>query len=97
MNKKASDKNSEGSEIVSDQPMKMTEEDRLALELAKSRRETVLAQAKESFARNETAELAYKYLILQLYLKYHLDPVADAISENGNIIRGGAVTPNQNT
>ena len=69
---------------------KMMEEDRLALELAKSRRETVLAQAKEALAKNENADLAYKYVVLQLYMKYGLTS-ADAISENGDIVRGGAV------
>ena len=73
---------------------KMLEADRMALELAKSRRETVLAQAKESLAKNETADLAYKYVVLQLYMKYGLTP-ADAIGENGDIVRGGAVVPAQ--
>ena len=69
---------------------KMQEQDRLALELAKSRRETALAQAKEAVAKNETAELAYKYVVLQLYMKYSLTQ-NDAISEAGDIVRGGAV------
>lgn len=73
---------------------KMQENDRMALELAKSRRETALAQAKESLAKNETADLAYKYVVLQLYMKYGLT-AADAISEDGDIVRGGAVTPAQ--
>jgi len=45
-------------------------------------------------AKNETAELAYKYVILQLYMKYGLTS-ADAISENGDIVKGGAVTQAQ--
>lgn len=73
---------------------KMQEQDRMALELAKSRRETALAQAKESLAKNETADLAYKYVVLQLYMKYGLN-ANDAISENGDIVRGGAVQPAQ--
>ena len=71
---------------------KMSNEDKMALELAKSRRETALAQAKEALAKNETADLAYKYVVLQLYMKYSLT-AADAISEDGSIIRGGAVAP----
>src|SRR5260370_11466344 len=67
---------------------KMAEEDRWVLELAKSRKETALAQAKEALAKNETAELAYKYVVLQLYMKYGLT-AADAISENGDIVKGG--------
>jgi hypothetical protein len=39
--------------------------------------------------QNETSELAYKYVVLQLYMKYGLTE-ADAISEAGDILRGGA-------
>jgi len=73
---------------------KMQESDRMSLELAKSRRETALAQAKEALAKNETADLAYKYVVLQLYMKYSLT-ADDAISEAGDIVRGGAVAPAQ--
>ena len=69
---------------------KMQEADRMTLELAKSRRETALAQAKEALAKNETADLAYKYVVLQLYMKYGLT-TSDAISEAGDIVRGEAV------
>lgn len=69
---------------------KMSSEDRLTLELAKSRRETAVALAKEALAKNETAEINYKYVVLQLYMKYGLTQ-ADAISEStGDIVRGGA-------
>lgn len=73
-------------------PERLAEVDRLALELAKSNRKTVLAQAERALAQNETAELAYKYVVLQLYMKYGLTE-ADAISENGEILRGGALPP----
>jgi hypothetical protein len=69
---------------------KLAEVDRLALELAKSNRKTVLAQAEKALAQNETAELAYRYVVLQLYMKYGLTE-ADAITEGGEILRGGAV------
>lgn len=69
---------------------RLAEVDRLALELAKSNRRTVLAQAERALAQNETAELAYKYVVLQLYMKYGLTD-ADAISEAGEIMRGGAL------
>ena len=68
---------------------KLQEVDRLALELAKQRRLTALAEAKTALAQNENAELSYKYVILQLYMKYGLTS-ADAINENGDIIKGGA-------
>ena len=64
--------------------------DRMALELAKQRRQTALAEAKTALAQNENAELAYKYVVLQLYMKYGLTD-ADAISEGGDIIKGGAL------
>jgi hypothetical protein len=71
---------------------KMAEVDRMALELAKSRRETALAEAKTALAQNEKAELAYKYVVLQLYMKYGLTEI-DAITESGDIVRGGAKAP----
>jgi hypothetical protein len=68
--------------------------DRLALELAKQRRQTALAEAKTALAQNENAELSYKYVVLQLYMKYGLTD-ADAISESGEIVKGGALPQNQ--
>jgi hypothetical protein len=49
-----------------------------------------LAEAKTALAQNENAELAYKYTVLQLYMKYGLS-ARDAISESGEIIKDGAV------
>lgn len=69
---------------------KISEVDRLSLELAKANRKTAVAYAERSLAQNETAEIAYKYTVLQLYMRYRLTE-ADAINENGEIIRGGAV------
>jgi hypothetical protein len=63
--------------------------DKMALELAKSRRHVALAQAEKALAQNETAEIAYKYVVLQLYMKYGLSET-DAIDDNGKILRGGA-------
>jgi hypothetical protein len=68
--------------------------DRMALELAKQRRQTALAEAKTALAQNDNAELAYKYIILQLYMKYGLSD-ADAIKEDGEIVFGGALPQNQ--
>jgi len=69
---------------------RLHEVDRLALELAKSKRQTALAEAKTALANNENAELAYKYVVLQLYMKYGLSE-RDAISEAGEILKDGAV------
>jgi hypothetical protein len=68
--------------------------DRMALELARQRRQTALAEAKTALAQNDNAELAYKYVVLQLYMKYGLTD-ADAISEAGEIVKGGALPQNQ--
>jgi hypothetical protein len=69
---------------------RLSDIDRMALELAKSKRQTALAEAKTALANNENAELSYKYVVLQLYMKYGLTE-ADAISENGDVLRGGAL------
>jgi hypothetical protein len=71
---------------------RLSEVDRMALELAKSQRQTALAEAKTALANNEKSELAYKYVVLQLYMKYGLTD-RDAISEAGEIIRDGAIQP----
>lgn len=71
---------------------KLLDIDRMALELARQQRATALAEARTALAQNEKAELAYKYVVLQLYMKYGLTD-ADAISETGDIIKGGALAP----
>ena len=71
-------------------PAKLMDVDKLALDLARERRKTALAEAKTALAQNDNAELSYKYVILQLYMKYGLTD-ADAISEAGDIVRGGAL------
>lgn len=74
---------------------KLSDVDRMALELAKNNRKLALAQAEKALAQNETAELGYKYIVLKLYMKYGLTE-SDAISESGEIMRGGAVqSPNK--
>lgn len=75
-------------------PQKLLDIDRMALELARQQRLTALADARTAMANNEKAELAYKYVVLQLYMKYGLTD-ADAISETGDIVRGGALPQNQ--
>lgn len=70
--------------------LKLSEVDRLALELSKANRRIALVQAEKAIAQNETSEMAYKYVVLQLYMKYGLTEF-DAISEAGDILRGGAV------
>ncbi len=76
------------------QSPRLSDVDRMALELARQRRQTALAEAKTALAQNENAELAYKYVVLQLYMKYGLTD-ADAISETGEIVKNGALVPPQ--
>lgn len=68
---------------------RLSEADKLSLDLARSKRLVALAEAKTALANNENAELNYKYLVLQVYMKYGLT-ADDALSEAGDIIRGGA-------
>lgn len=74
---------------LSNKPTKLIDVDRMALELSKSKREVALAEAKTALANNEKAELQYKYVVLQIYMKYGLTE-ADALNESGEIIYGGA-------
>jgi hypothetical protein len=69
---------------------KLNELDRMALELAKQKKLTALAQAEKALAVNENAELSYRYVVLQIYMKYGLTQ-ADTITEEGVITRGGAL------
>jgi hypothetical protein len=69
---------------------RISHEDVSLLELAKARKETAAAQAREAAARSEVSEISYRYLVLQVYLKYGLNQT-DALSEDGTIIRGGAI------
>jgi hypothetical protein len=68
------------------------EADKLALELAKMNKRLAAVNAEKALAQNETADLHYKYVVLQIYMKYGLTP-NDSIDESGNILRG--VTSNE--
>lgn len=67
--------------------VQLSEVDRLSLEVAKANRRAALAAAKQAMAENEASEGAYKYFVLQLYMKYGLTE-RDAIGENGAIMKG---------
>jgi len=71
-------------------PTKLQEVDRMSLELALANRKTALAQAEKALAQNETAEMAYKYLVLQLFMKYGLTE-QDGFNAAGDIIIGGGI------
>ena len=68
---------------------RLSDSDRMIVEVAKANKKLALVQAEKALAQNETADVSYKYMVLQLYMKYGLT-AQDAIDESGNIIRGGA-------
>jgi hypothetical protein len=65
----------------------LSQEDRHTLDIAKMNRKLALAAAEKALAENNSAELSYKYVVLQLYMKYGLTEV-DAIDEQGFVHRG---------
>lgn len=68
-------------------PEFISEADRAVFEMTRLKQKLALKEAEKALAQNENAELAFRYLLLQLYVKYKLDTTADAISENGEIQR----------
>ena len=82
----------ENNELIQEVPAvrKIDEVDRLAIELAKVNRKVALANAEKALAQNETAELAYKHTVLQIYVKYGLT-FNDALQEDGTITLGGLI------
>ena len=73
---------------VKDPTEMLFEADKSALEIAKLNRKLALKDAETALAKNESAEMAFKYVVLQLYMKYKLDGTTDAISDDGKILRG---------
>jgi hypothetical protein len=61
--------------------------DKMTLEVARMQRRLVIANTEKALAQNEASEATFKCVVLQLYLKYGLDPATDKIDENGNIQR----------
>lgn len=70
-------------------PTTLSDIDKVSLELAKSKKQIAIAEAKAALANNEKAELQYKYVVLQIYMKYGLTEL-DAINEDGTILRNHA-------
>jgi hypothetical protein len=68
-------------------PEMLSEADKSSFELARMKQKLALAAAEKALAQNETAELNFKYLLLQLYVKYGLDTTVDALTEDGKIVR----------
>jgi hypothetical protein len=62
---------------------KLAEADKFALE-------KVVLQRKLAIAEAEKCELAHNHIVLQIFMKYGMDPAADAIDDQGVIKRGAA-------
>lgn len=66
----------------------ISEADKVVFELAKMQRKIALANAEKALAQNESSEAGYRYLVLQLYVKYKMNTEKDKLNEDGSIIRG---------
>lgn len=66
----------------------ISEFDKMNLELAKMNRKVALANAEKALSQNDLADVSYKYVMLQLYMKYGLSTDKDIMDENGIIHRG---------
>lgn len=66
-------------------PEKLSDIDKLTLDLAKQKRATALAEAKTAVSANDLAESQFKYVILSLYRKYNLND-EDGLAEDGSIV-----------
>lgn len=67
----------------------LSDQDKHALDLVKMKKALALANAEKALAQNESAELQYNNLVLQLTFKYSLKE-KDVITEQGEIKRGAA-------
>jgi hypothetical protein len=70
----------------------ISNEDRAVLEMAKMNRKLAFSEAQKALAQNESAEMAHRYALLQLYMKHSLNPDKDLIDEQGNIHRDAKKT-----
>ncbi len=64
----------------------LADADKSILDLVKMQRTVAVAQAEKALAQNETAELRYNNVVLQLTMKYGLSG-NDTITEQGEILR----------
>jgi hypothetical protein len=81
------DKENQADQIPKEETI--SDNDKVILEMAKMRLKLGVANLEKAAAQNETNEHFIKCLLLQLYLKYKLDPESDFLNENdGTIMRG---------
>lgn len=68
-------------------PPALDEADKATLSKAFLNRKIALLQAEKVLAQHELAEMTFKYIKIQLFMKYGLT-AADQITEAGEIIKG---------
>lgn len=78
-----------------EQAKSISETDKLVLELLKMKKILAMSQVEKAVAQQETAEIALRHTVLQIYMKYGLSEV-DIIDDSGNIIYGGALNQQEN-
>lgn len=67
--------------------------DKATIEIARINQRLTKALMEKSYAEKEYSDLSYKFLVLQLYMKYNLTE-KDSISEHGEITRSGDLKEN---
>lgn len=72
---------------IADEPKSLSDSDKMVLELANMRRQLAQVQIEKATAQQEVADLAYRYIVLQIYMKYGLSET-DSINEQGVIVSG---------
>jgi hypothetical protein len=65
----------------------ISNEDKQILAFAKMKHQMTIKEAEKVLAQNEASEANFRCTLLQLYLKYNLNPDKDSMDENGNITR----------
>lgn len=72
-------------EVQKSEVKSLSDNDKNKLSLSIMNRKLALANAQKVLAEQENAELAYKYFVIQLYMKYGLTQ-NHVITENGEIV-----------
>ena len=72
-------------------PQKIDDADRLKIDQAKTEKKLALANAEKAIAQNDLADMKYRNVVLELYVRYGLG-VTDAINEDGTIIKNGSTS-----
>lgn len=72
----------------------LSEADRHVLEVANLNMKVARSNAEKAIAENNSADVSYRYVVLQLYMKYGLTS-SDALDEKGVIHRGVNVAGGQ--